>query len=770
MRGLRLRFVIALALILAMAGLRLWPHEALASRVLSSTVIYADDGKLMRMTLAADDQYRLWTPLEDVSPEFVDALLLHEDQYFYLHPGVNPVAIARAAVVNAGAKDFGPGASTISMQLARRLYGLRTRTISGKVEQMLAAVWLELRYSKHDILEAHVNLLPYGQNVQGVGAASLVYFGKPASRLTLAEALALAVIPQAPRVRDPAAGESPALRAARLRLLARWQATHPGDAAAARLAREPLAYRRPAELPFIAPHVTDGLLQSGEHPREIRSTIDFTLQRLLERQIDQYLAAQSRYRVNNAVAMLVDLRTLDVKAEVGSARYLDAGIEGQVNGALAKRSPGSALKPFIYALAMDQGLIHPRTVLKDAPMAFGPYSPENFDGVFRGPITAEDALVGSRNVPAVALAARLSEPSFYQFLRSAGVSRMASERHYGLALALGGGEVTMEEVATLYAMLGNGGELRPLRYTTDSPRSQPTRVLSREASFMVLDMLTRNPRPDGIGEDGPPRAVAWKTGTSWGFRDAWTAGVVDSYVLVVWIGNFDGSGNPAFVGIRAAAPLFLKIADALESTHATPPAPGLTPTTALARVDVCAASGDLPNADCAQTVPTWYVPGRSPIRVSTVHRRVRVDTRTGREACADTPAAFVHKEVYEFWPSDLSALFARAGIPRRRPPEPGDCGSASTLAAAKPAITSPMSGAAYDLRTRRLGADPLAFTATADGAVRTLYWFVDSAYVGASAPSRSLYWTPSRPGRYDLSVVDDHGASDTRKLEIELVP
>ena len=769
MRGLRLRFVIALALVLAMAELRLWPHEALASHVLSSTVIYADDGKLMRMTLAADDQYRLWTRLEDVSPEFVDALLLHEDQYFYLHPGVNPVAIARAAVVNAGAKDFGPGASTISMQLARRLYGLRTRSMSGKLEQMLAAVWLELRYSKHDILEAHVNLLPYGQNVQGVGAASLVYFGKPASELTLAEALALAVIPQAPRVRDPAAGEPPALRAARLRLLARWQAAQPGDAATARLAHEPLAYRRLAELPFIAPHVTDALLQSGEHPREIRSTIDLALQRLLERQIDQYLAAQSRYRVNNAVAMLVDLRTLDVKAVIGSARYLDPGIDGQVNGALAKRSPGSALKPFIYALAMDQGLIHPRTVLKDAPMAFGPYSPENFDGAFRGPITAEDALVGSRNVPAVALAARLSEPSFYQFLRSAGVSRMASERHYGLALALGGGEVTMEEVATLYAMLGNGGELRPLRYTYDAPRPQPTRVLSREASFMVLDMLTRNPRPDGIGEDGPARTVAWKTGTSWGFRDAWTAGVVDSYVLVVWIGNFDGSGNPAFVGIRAAAPLFLKIADALESTHSTPPAPGLTPTTALARVDVCAASGDLPNADCPQTVPTWYVPGRSPIRVSTVHRRVRVDTRTGREACADTPAAFVHEEVYEFWPSDLSALFARAGIPRRRPPEPGDCGSASTLAAAKPAITSPMSGAAYELRTRRLGADTLAFTATADGAVRTLYWFVDSAYVGASAPSRSLYWTPSRPGRYDLSVVDDHGASDTRKLEIELV-
>jgi penicillin-binding protein 1C len=769
-KWLRLRFLIPLALMLAMAGLRLWPHASLASRVLSSTVVYADHGELMRITLAGDEQYRLWTPLDAVSPQFVEALLLHEDQYFYWHPGVNPVALARAAVVNAGAQDFGPGASTLSMQLARRLYGMRTRSVSGKLGQMLAAVWLELRYSKRDILETHINLLPYGQNVQGVGAASLIYFGKPAAQLTLAEALALVVIPQAPRLRDPGAGETPALRAARLRLLARWQAKHAGDAAAARLAREPLSYRRLADLPFVAPHVTDSLLQSNERAREIHSTIDLSLQRLLERRIDQYLAALGRYRVNNAVAMLVDVRTLEVKAAVGSARYLAADIEGQVNGTQAKRSPGSALKPFIYALAMDQGLIHPRTVLKDAPMAFGPYSPENFDGAFKGPITAEDALVGSRNVPAVALAARLSQPSLYQFLRSAGVSRMASERHYGLALALGGGEVTMEEVATLYAMLGNGGELRPLRYTRAASASPATRVLSREASFMVLDMLTRNPRPDGLGEDGPSRSVAWKTGTSWGFRDAWTAGLVDSYVLVVWIGNFDGSGNPAFVGIRAAAPLFLSIADALESTHSTPPAPGFTPTAALARVAVCAASGDLPNADCPQTAPTWYVPGRSPIRVSTVHRRVRVDTRTGKEACVDVPTASVREEVYEYWPSDLAALFARAGVPRRRPPEPGDCGPSNTLAAAKPAITSPTSGAAYEVRTRRLGADALVLTATADGAVRTLYWFVDSAYVGASAPSRSLYWTPSHPGRFDLSVVDDHGASDARKLEVELLP
>lgn len=768
----RLRIAVVLILLCAamVIGVRIGPHRPLAVFAPTSTAVYSAEDKLMRLTLAQDEQYRIWTPLSEVPEQLIAALLLHEDQYYAWHPGVNPAALSRAAI-NALSGRGHAGASTITMQLARRLFHLETRTVAGKLKQIAAALWLSVRYSKRDILEAHVNLLPYGGNVQGIGAASVVYFDKQPSQLTLAESLALVVIPQAPKSRTPRGAEPDSLRAARLRLLDRWSRSRAIDSSTLRMARAPLTFGNPAALPFIAPHLTDMLLAGGHERSSIHSTASIPLQRLLERSVTRYVAANRSRGILNASAMLVDLRTHEVKAVVGSARYSDASIAGQVNGTLAKRSPGSTLKPFIYALAMDQGFIHPRTMLKDAPVAFGPYSPENFDGTFVGPIAAQDALIGSRNVPAVALAAKLSQPSFYQFLKSAGVSRMAGERHYGLALALGGGEVTMEELATLYAALGEGGTLHRLRYTRDTPVDPAIPILSSEASFMVLDILSHNPRPGELEEGSSTgRAVAWKTGTSWGFRDAWSAGIVGSYVLVVWVGNFDGRGNPSFVGLKAAAPLFFMVADAIDSTAPSPPAPGFVIPMNVRRVEVCAASGDLPNAECPQRAATWYVPGRSPIRVSSIHRRVRTDTRTERQACPDTPVAFAQDEVFEYWPSDISALYAKAGMPRRPPPAAGDCSSTQAMATAKPSITSPMAGATYEIHARQMGTEALTLVANADGAVQTLYWFVDSGFIGTSTPSSPLAWAPSRAGAFNLSVVDDRGVSDSRVLQVGLVP
>ena len=476
-------------------ALRLWPHASLRSQIASSTAVFDADGRLLRLTLADDQQYRLWTPLPQVSSTFAQALLLHEDQHFRWHPGVNPPALLRAVVETYGG---GPrqGGSTITMQLARLLYGLNTRTPVGKLCQIGDAVWLELRYSKHDILEAEINLLPYGQNIQGVGAASLVYFGKTPDHLSLPEALSLVLIPQSPAARAPDGEEPAGLRAARLRLFQSWERQHPEAHAVADLMPPPLRFHGLDELPFAAPHLSNALLAQPGHDDVIRTTLDSALQRLLEERIHSYVKRESRIGIVNAAAMLVDARDLSVKALVGSADFFNGDIGGQVNGAFAKRSPGSALKPFLYALAMDQGLIHPQSVLKDAPAAFGPFSPENFDGSFVGPITAHDALIRSRNIPAVSLASRLSQPDLYDFLKLAGVSRMASREHYGLALTLGGGEVTMEEMARLYAMLANRGVLHELRYRLDDAQDQGMRLLSDESSFMVRDILKDNPRPD----------------------------------------------------------------------------------------------------------------------------------------------------------------------------------------------------------------------------------------------------------------------------------
>jgi penicillin-binding protein 1C len=763
-----------LALIISAVAFRYWPREPLRAKIPSSTAVFDRHERLLRLTLASDEQYRLWTNLEDVSPELVEALLLHEDRHFYRHLGFNPLAFIRAAFSTylGGTRV---GGSTLTMQLARLKYGLNTRTIPGKLEQIARAIQLELMYSKRELLEAHLNLMPFGGNVQGVGTASLIYFGKRADQLDLAEALALVVIPQSPTRRAPNGTEPDTLRSARLRLFERWVMEHPQAETWRESVEQPLTFARVADLPFAAPHFVEHILraQRTNHwadavQQRVVTSLDLSLQQLAERVLRQYVRERADIGIRNASVLLVDFRDMTVRAMVGSADFHSREIHGQVNGTLAKRSPGSALKPFIYALAIDQGLIHPLTVLKDAPASFGPFSPENFDGRFVGPISATEALTRSRNVPAVSLSSQLAQPNLYQFLKTAGVANLASERHYGLALALGGGEVTMEELAMLYGVLANRGVLVPVRYF-DGHGEPRARLFSEAAAFMTLEMLRSAPRPEDPFTRKQDRVrVAWKTGTSWGFRDAWTAGVFGPYVLVVWIGNFDGRGNPAFVGVQAAAPLFFRLIDAIVAQDRSLTEPIFRQPPNLARVEVCAASGDLPNAECPQTALTWYIPGVSPIKVSDVHRRVWIDIRTGEQACPPYDPRYTRSEVFEFWPSELMQLFAQAGMPRRQPPEPAACSTAAANLA-PPRITSPLTSVTYTLRAARLGEEIIPLSANTSGEVRRVHWFVDDIYVGSSAPGTTIGWTPTRTGRYLVRAVDDRGGVDVRDLEIAVV-
>jgi penicillin-binding protein 1C len=761
---------IAIAGVLALVALRLWPHAPLRDRFPQSIAVWSADGELLRVTRAADDLYRLWTPLASIAPVVADAFLLKEDRWFSWHPGVNPFALARGGWRTYAHGDR-QGGSTITMQLARLAYGLNTRTPSGKLRQAAAALWLEARYSKHDLLEAYLNVVPFGGNIQGVGAASRIYFGKPPDRLTLGEALSLVVIPQAPASRAGRGSTESAALAARARLGTLWLAHRGASDDDRRQIALPIVARAQHALPWLAPHLVDavvgqidsGSLMNGATPG-VALTIDAKLQRLVELQIQRYIARTRDVGMRNAAALLVDTRDMGVRAWVGSADFWDASIDGQVNGVLARRSPGSTLKPFVYALALDQGILHPKTMLRDAPTSFGPFTPENFDGRFVGPIPAEDALIRSRNVPAVWVASRLRQPTLYQFLQTAGVRDLQPESFYGLALPLGGGEVTMEELATLYAMLANDGLLRPLRVTTRSPRPEGVRLISAEASFITLDMLRRNPRP---GEDAsvPVRLrwpIAWKTGTSWGFRDAWSAGVVGPYVLVVWMGNFDGAGNPAFIGADAAAPLFFRIADAIALARPAEPMLPIAPPPGVATVAVCTASGDLPNAWCPSTVDTWYIPGKSPIRVSELHRAVAIDTTTGRPACPPYGAG-TRFEVFEFWPSDMLTLFREAGMPRRTPPALPSC--AADSAADAPSIASPLRNVRYALREG--ATETIALDASVAAGVRQVFWFDGLALIGTrAADAGALPWRPSSPGLHLIRVVDDHGRSAERQVEV----
>ena len=763
-------FVAATTLkLIVLAMLRWSPHAPLADRVAVSTAVWSADGELLRLTRSADDQYRMWVPLQQISPALVDAFLLKEDRWFYWHFGVNPIALGRAAFrsYTGGTRQ---GGSTLTMQLARLTYRLNTKTPAGKLRQIALACWLEARYSKRELLETYLNVVPFGANIQGVGAASRIYFDKAPHRVSLGEALTLAVIPQRPSAHAGRALSINSFLAARARLGSLWLAQHGNREADRRQAELPIVVRPQLTMPWQAPHFVDAVLAGGA-PRAGRldTTIDTALQRLVERQMQRHLKQVGTRGIHNAASLLVDTRDMSVKAWVGSADYWNEGIDGQVNGVLAKRSPGSTLKPFVYGLALDQGVLHPQTILRDAPTSFGPFTPENFDGRFFGPISAEQALIRSRNIPAVWASMQLKQPSLYEFLRSAGVRDLKDESHYGLALVLGGGEVTMEELAGLYAMLGNGGRLRPLRVDPASRRDDGVRLLSEEAAFVTLEMLRRNPRPD---EDGsvPARArwpVAWKTGTSWGFRDAWSAGLVGPYVLIVWIGNFEGQGNPAFVGVDAAAPLFFRIADALNLARPAETVPPSMPPPGVSRVAVCADSGELPNAHCPRTVETWYIPGKSPIRVSQLHRMIAIDPRSGRAACPPY-AADTRFDVYEFWPSDMLRLFRQAGMPRRAAPPLPSCVADDHTDA--PRLASPLRNVAYTLR-HSAPQETIALEAHVAGDVQRVFWFDGSALVGARRVADGpLPWRPATSGIQLIRIVDDHGRSADRDVEVRFTP
>lgn len=750
------------AAVLAAATWLLLPDPGLYPAELGwSRLVLDRDGGLLHLTLTPDGKYRLRTPLDKISPELVEATLLHEDQHFYTHPGVNPFSMVRGFFGWLGGRERG-GGSTITMQYARLRHGLHTRSLTGKLAQMFRAVQIERHYGKGEILEAYLNLAPYGGNVEGVGAASILWCGRRAGELSLREAVTLSVLPQSPARRTPRMNADNAeLARAQARLVRRLR-EHRG------LREDPLestfTLRARLTPPRAAPHLSRRLLEENPGRPEIQTTLDAEKQALVERSLMDYISRKRELGITNACALLLHAPTLEALAYAGSARFLDGDIHGQVDGIPARRSPGSALKPLIYALALDQGLIHPRTLVVDARASFGAYNPENFDRGFSGPITAGEALFRSRNIPAVTLAQKLAPPGLYGFLRECGVDFPRPASHYGLALPLGGAEVSMEELASLYAMLVNGGLVHKPIYQKGMVfhREGLRPMISPEAAVLVLEML-RNTDSE-TGADDP--AVSWKTGTSHGFRDAWAAGVRGNYVLVVWIGNFSGKANPSFVARDCAAPLLFETFRRLALPFEKQPSPP-----GLARVETCAVSGQLPTPLCGHRVTCGYIPGVSPIRPCEVHQEVFVDPATGLRVAVDDGRPDLRREVMECWPPDMLALFKQAGLPRREPPplDPGAGGFATADPANAPRIASPRASLVYHLRARQPELSRIPLLAETAPGVRKVYWFAGPRFLGSGAPAEPLLWT-AEPGRWTLHVLDDHGRSAACQIRVEAVP
>src|SRR5947208_1817331 len=398
---------------LALLGMSAWfawlllPKPQLLDGISFSQCVRDRNGKLLRVTLSADQKFRIWTPLERISPDLIGATLRYEDKYYAHHPGVNPIALARGAADLLRFHRATTGGSTITMQLARLRFHLHTRTISGKLEQIMRAFELERHYSKNQILEAYLNLAPYGRNLEGIGAASEIYFDKPASKLSRPDGIALSVIPQSPSRR--------ALHTDRdnhsVNLAQSSWYDRAGSDTDAEFSMREFRPRMQTERKFIAPHFVQEVLETSHGRDEIVTTLDLEKQQAIERRVTDYVANNRNRGIENAAVLLVDTRTMDVVAQIGSADFHKTDINGQVDGTRSPRSPGSTLKPFVYALALEPGLIHPLSILADGPRSFGEYNPENFDREFLGPIRAGDALARSRNVPAVELASHLVHPT-----------------------------------------------------------------------------------------------------------------------------------------------------------------------------------------------------------------------------------------------------------------------------------------------------------------------------------------------------------------------
>ena len=526
------------------------------------------DGRLLRSYVTSQGRWRLPVRRDQVDPRYLDMLLAYEDKRFFQHHGVDPLAFGRAALQFVTHGEIVSGGSTITMQVARLLEPRAQRSLYVKFREAVRAIELERSLTKDQILGLYLTLAPYGGNLEGITAATLAYFGKEPRRLTLGEAALLVALPQSPEHRRPDRFHE-AARRARDRVLERM--AHHGMFSAAEIAHaklEPVPHVR-KRLPMIAPHAADDAMMTAPNEREIRLTIDAGLEQTLER-----LARERAHALGpdmSVAIMVVDNASGEVLARVASPDYFDERRAGQVDLTRAIRSPGSTLKPFIYGLGFEDGLIHPDTLIEDRPLRYGSYAPENFDLTFQGTVTVRRALQQSLNVPAVAVLDEVGPSRLTARLAEAGARLVLPRREApGLALGLGGVGIRLSDLTMLYAGFPRGGNVLPLRELLDAPRAPEKRLLEPVAAWYITKILQGTPPP----QNAAGGRIAFKTGTSYGYRDAWAVGFDGKRTIGVWVGRPDGAPVSGLVGRTAAAPiLFDAFAREPQPLSTLPPAP-----------------------------------------------------------------------------------------------------------------------------------------------------------------------------------------------------
>jgi penicillin-binding protein 1C len=739
-----------------------------------ATVVLAADGTPLRAFADAQGVWRYPTTPEDVSPRYLAALIGYEDRWFHRHRGVNPLALLRAFGQAALSGDVVSGGSTLTMQAARLIEPI-PRTPLGKLRQMARALQLEWHLDKRQILTLYLDYAPFGGTLQGVQAASYGYLGKPASQLSQAEAALLAVLPQAPSRLRPDRQPQAAQRA-RDKVLDRLAAQGVISRADADDARLEAVVSRQLQPPLHGALLAQRLRAAQPGRKRIRSTLDFELQRRLEARVADWVARLPPR--TSAAVVVADTRTLEVRAYVGAARFGDDASYGHLDMVQARRSPGSTLKPFLYGLALDDGLIHSQSLFVDAPQGFDGYRPGNFDGHFRGPVGATQALQQSLNVPAVALLDALGEARFAARLAHAGLPlRLPHGAEPNLTMILGGTEARLEDLVGAYAALHRDGMAGTLRLAMDEPLRE-RRLLSPGAAWIVREILQSAPRPGELSEriDTAQRGdLAWKTGTSYGFRDAWAVGASAGAVIGVWIGRPDGTPLPGQYGAVTALPLLLTVADNLpRSLRAVPSAMPASVT----KVEICWPLGRpaaaTPASQCHRKRDAFVLDGTVPPTLavaeeSTPPRAIgfRLDPRTGlrlSDACTATHAQAAGE--FARWPALaypwLDGRERRlASLPALSP----DCTEQR-----EPDATLRIAGLVDGTVLRRApgSANPPQVSLRALGTREDVSWMLDGRLLGRTRADGALLATFDTPGVQRLLALDAAGrfaAASVRVLQ-----
>lgn len=749
---------------------RLWPLPMPDDDL--ARVVLAEDGTPLWRFADADGVWRYPVSPDEVSPLYLEALLTYEDRWFYRHPGINPLALARAAWLNLRGGRVVSGGSTLSMQVAR-LLDPHTRTVPGKLRQLWRTAQLEWHLSKREILQLYLNRAPFGGTLQGVAAASWAYLGKSPRHLTPAEAALLAVLPQAPSRLRPDRHPERAQRA-RDKVLQRLADYQAWPAQRIQEAREEPLLLAPRQEPALAPLLARRL-NTADSPPLIRTTLDASLQRRLE---DLLLGWRARLPERTSAALLVvETQSMAVRAYLGSIDLGDARRFGHVDMVHALRSPGSTLKPFLYAMAMDDGLIHSESLLQDVPRRYGDYRPGNFSMGFSGPVSASAALALSLNLPAVQLLEAYGPKRFAAQMRTGGVPLVLPPlAEPNLSLILGGAGSRLEDLVGGYAAFARDGKSARIRLQPTDPLVE-RRLLSPGAAWIVRRILSGQARPDRDphAELVQRPQLAWKTGTSYGFRDAWSVGVGPRYLIGVWIGRPDGTPVPGQFGLASAAPLMLQVHDLLSNRDSQRgiSAPAVRVPQSVGVAAICWPLGQSMNRqdpNCRRQRFAWTLDGTTPPTLQAADQPLGLGLREaiwvndrGLRVDAGCPGAKAREVA--LWPAPLEPWLPR--VERRAARLPAVEGACPPQA---PAIAPPLSIVGVrpgdHLRRPATSREPLQLPVSALGGGGQRWWFLNGRPVGETRGQESLLVRFEQAGRIELSALDESG--ETARVEFQV--